>query len=124
MGSRRNIPGDNLNGQIPSKPGEGESGEFEDAAVTTRKRRWLFRLFSVIAIPLLIIALAEIGLRLGSFGYSTSFFHRQSIDQQEYWFDNPQYGQWFFPPAMARTPNPFAFPVIKPPQTSRIFVLG
>ena len=51
-------------------PGEPPSGG--DSAPCPR-RRWLVRLAVLILSPVLFLALAELGLRLGGWGYSTAF---------------------------------------------------
>jgi tetratricopeptide (TPR) repeat protein len=89
-------------------------------ATVSRRRLWLFRLVAVLLAPLLL-SLLEIGLRLGDYGYPTHFYvpsGRAGIDVANY-----RFGWRFFPPAIARSPEPHLLSA-KPPGTIRIFVLG
>ena len=89
----------------------------------TRSRRWTFRGLALLS-PLLLLAGLEVGLRLAGYGYPTSFFVCQRIHSQEVLTDNWQFGWRFFPPGLARTPQPLQFTAHKAPGTVRIFVLG
>jgi tetratricopeptide (TPR) repeat protein len=83
-------------------------------------RLWLFRLVSVLVAPLLLVLL-EVGLRLGGYGYPTGFYvetGRVGIERT-----NDRFGWRFFPPSIARSPEPELLPA-KAPGTIRIFVLG
>ncbi len=90
----------------------------------TAKRRWWFRLSAMVAVPLLVLLLAEGLLRLAGYGYPTGFFKRGDIEGQLVWTDNHDFGRRFFPPGLARRPHCFSIPLVKPPKTVRIFVLG
>jgi tetratricopeptide (TPR) repeat protein len=85
-------------------------------------RRW-FRWLALLS-PLLLLALAELGLRLAGYGWATSFFLERSQPQGTRLVENPKFGWRFFPPAVARTPQPLSLAAAKPPDTIRIFVLG
>lgn len=87
----------------------------------SRRRQWLFRLVAVVLSPLLFFTLLEIGLRLGGYGYATSFFIGPEPDGT--YTTNHQYGWRFFPHSVARYPNP-CFISAKPAGAVRIFVLG
>src|SRR6266404_3611167 len=65
---------------------------------------WLFRLTGVFLLPFLVLGLAEIGLRLAGYGYSTAFFKPVRIGQSDYLVENDKFGLRFFPPALARSP--------------------
>ena len=81
---------------------------------------WLFRLAAVLLAPLLLITL-ETGLRLGDYGYPTRFYvpsGRAGVNMTNY-----RFGWRFFPPPIARSPEPHLLSA-KPPGTIRIFVLG
>ncbi len=88
------------------------------------RRLWLFRIFAVVAIPSLIFGGLELGLRLSSYGYPTSFFLKNKIDGKGYYVSNDRFGYRFFPPALARTPVALRMAVQKPAHTCRIFLFG
>ncbi len=73
---------------------------------------------------LVLFALVEIGLRIGGYGYDTGFFRSVQVGGQEYFINNEKFSQRFFPPQLARWPDPFIFPAIKPADTIRIFIFG
>lgn len=87
------------------------------------RRLWGFRLFAVL-LPLLAVGLVELTLRLAGYGHSTKFFLPANDQGRAMLTDNPWYGWRFFPPAIARTPQPLYLAAQKPPGTVRIFVLG
>jgi tetratricopeptide (TPR) repeat protein len=88
------------------------------------RRRILFILLAVIVLPLLLIGLAELGLRVAGYGYSTSFFKPLRIGDEDYLVDNDKFGWRFFPPEISRSPTPMRLLAHKPPGTYRIFLLG
>jgi tetratricopeptide (TPR) repeat protein len=87
----------------------------------SRRRQWLFRVAVMIASPVLFLAVLEAGLRLGGYGYATTFL--VGPDANGVYTSNWQFGWRFFPPAIARRPVP-CFLAAKTPETVRIFVLG
>ena len=89
------------------------------SAVSVR-RLWLFRLVAVLVAPLLLVLL-EVGLRLANYGYPTGFY----VDAGSAGINmtNHRFGWRFFPPSIARSPEPHLLSV-KVPGTIRIFVLG
>ena len=89
--------------------------------VLSRRRKWLFRLTVMIVAPVLFIAVLEAGLRLGGYGYPTTFFIGPNADGA--YTPNSRFGWRFFPRVLARTPVP-SFVSAKPAGTVRIFVLG
>jgi tetratricopeptide (TPR) repeat protein len=74
--------------------------------------------------PPVLLVLVELGLRLGGFGYPTTFFLPMKIRGQECLVENERFGWRFFGPEMARTPFPVVLPKAKAPGTTRIFVFG
>lgn len=84
---------------------------------------WLFRLMALL-LPLLLLALVEIVLRLGNYGYDTGFFQKTKINGQEFVINNDTFSRRFFPPTLARWPGTLKFPANKPADTIRIFVFG
>ena len=87
-------------------------------------RKWLFRLIALVVLPLLLLGGAEAALRLVGYGYPTGFFKRIRVGQQEYLINNENFSLRFFPPQLARWPDPFMFPATKAPDTVRIFIFG
>jgi tetratricopeptide (TPR) repeat protein len=92
------------------------------------RRIWWFRFIALVVMPLLLIilvaAVVELGLRLGGYGYDTHFFRSIQKNGQEYFLNNEKFIQRFFPAQLARWPDSFCFPAIKPPDTIRIFIFG
>ena len=75
-------------------------------------------------LPLLLLAGAELALRLGGYGYATSFFKKTTMAGQEYFIENDQFSLRFFPAALARVALPVLVPAKKAPETIRVFILG
>jgi tetratricopeptide (TPR) repeat protein len=93
----------------------------------SRRRKWLFRLAAVVLGPAVLFAILELSLRVGGYGYSTSFFlDGTEIEGKDVWIENPDYNRRFFPRSLAEVPQPipFVLPKKKEEGTFRIFVLG
>jgi tetratricopeptide (TPR) repeat protein len=90
----------------------------------SRRRLWLMRLFAMIFVPLLVLGVAELGLRLGGYGYDTGFFSSIRFNGLDFYVPNEKFGSRFFPPAIARTITPFRFAAKKSTNTYRIFLFG
>ena len=65
------------------------------AARLSPGRRWVFRL-SALALPLVLLALVEAGLRLAGYGYPSGFFLGGRLGGTPVWIDNERFG-WLFP---------------------------
>ena len=87
-------------------------------------RKWLFRLLAMLILPLGALAIPELGLRLGGYGYDTHFFKPITIGVQEILVENDSYGFRFFPPEVARVPRPIMIEVPKPADVYRVFIFG
>ena len=87
----------------------------------SRRRKWLFRLIVMVLAPLLFFTVLEAGLRLGGYGYPTTFFVGPDADGT--YTINPRFGWRFFPRAIAREPEPYSISA-KSAGAVRIFVLG
>ena len=87
------------------------------------RKLWVFRVLMAFAVPLSVLLLAESGLRILGFGYSTSFFV-PSYEFPGKWKENPAFSWRFFPKSMARAPLPLLLAKEKAPSTLRILVLG
>jgi hypothetical protein len=83
------------------------------------------RLLAGLGVPCLIFAGIEGMLRLAGYGYPSSFFLKPSrTDTSRAIHENPRFGWRFFPPPLARTPQPVNLQLQKASNTCRIFVLG
>ena len=89
----------------------------------SRGRLWLFR-FLALLLPVIALAALELTLRLAGYGYSTSFFKEVPYGGKRFVVDNEFFSRRFFPPELARWPTSFKFELVKPPDTTRIFILG
>ncbi|WCJ58848.1 tetratricopeptide repeat protein [Fontisphaera persica] len=98
------------------------SGTAVSTATTRRRRPWLR--WVVMALPLLWLAGLEAGLRLAGYGYPTAFFLSGESEGRRVLESNPRFGWRFFPPAVARTPQPLRVAAEKPATTWRVVVLG
>jgi len=87
-----------------------------------RGRKWAFRLIASVGMPLLLVGLLEGALAVFGYGVATDFF--QPIESAETVTSNPRFGWRFFPPAVARAPEPVHLTARKRPNTCRIFLLG
>ena len=92
--------------------------------VITGRRLWLFRMTALIVLPVLLLAAAEIALRIVGCGFSPEAMIQRRIDNRNVFCDNVKFGWQFFPRHIARESEPFIFPVEKPDNTYRIFILG
>jgi len=63
-------------------------------------------------------------LRMARYGYATDFFLPSLVRGQKVFIENDRFALRFFPPQLARTPEPLLMPALKPAGTCRIFVLG
>jgi len=84
------------------------------------RRRWPFRLVAL-ALPLVAVIVAELVLRVVGYGYPAGFFVAVAPGQLK---ENPHFTRRFFPPGLARTPQPTLLNHPKPAGVYRIFVLG
>ena len=87
-------------------------------------KRWLFRSVLLLVLPAALMGGLEAGLRLAGYGYSPSFFKEIQRDGKDYFINNENFTLRFFPPQLARWPDPFIFPAQKAPDTIRIFIFG
>ena len=90
----------------------------------TPRRRWLFHLLALIIPSLLLLGATEAALRVSHYGYDTHIFLPRLIHGQRVLIENDQFALRFFPPNLARTPEPLVMPAQKPVGTFRIFILG
>ncbi len=95
----------------------------EPARAATPGRLWRFRVMALL-LPVLLAALAEFGLRLAGYGYPTGFFRQIGSGSQAVLVNSDTFSLRFFPPELARWPEPIVIPAAKPPGTTRIFIFG
>ncbi|HVM49560.1 MAG TPA: hypothetical protein VMU04_16140, partial [Candidatus Acidoferrum sp.] len=89
-----------------------------------RGRQWLFRLIAAVLLPLLLLAGLEGALRLAGYGYTTGFFRHVRIAGRDFLVNNETFSLQYFPPQLARWPDPIMIEARKPADTYRIFILG
>jgi len=92
--------------------------------LVTGRRLWLFRIITVTVIPALLFLLLEISLRLVGYGFPTTITIKDKINAIPSYYNNTKFAWRFFHPNIARTTEPFVFPVNKSEDTYRIFVMG
>jgi tetratricopeptide (TPR) repeat protein len=87
-------------------------------------RKVLFSIVGFVILPLTLLVMVELVLRMAGVGYSTKFFRKFRIGNEQFFVENDKFGLRFFPPEMARSPSPLKMKVEKEPGTYRIFLLG
>ncbi len=90
----------------------------------SRARKWLFRISALIVTPLMVLGLAEAGLRLVGFGHSTAFFKKMRLQGRDVFVENDKFGLRFFARDMARNPAPVVMDAVKAPGAFRVFLMG
>src|SRR6266852_1315515 len=48
-------------------------------------RRWLFRIFALVVIPLLLLSAIEVGLRLAGYGFDPALFKKITIGGEQFY---------------------------------------
>jgi tetratricopeptide (TPR) repeat protein len=92
--------------------------------VLSWKRIVLFKLISIVLIPLLILVFAELCLRVFNYGDNLNLFIEAPNDAR-YWMLNPDASKRYFTnQTIATTGNRELFAKVKAANTIRIFVLG
>ncbi|MHC4535810.1 MAG: tetratricopeptide repeat protein [Planctomycetota bacterium] len=90
----------------------------------TGRRLWLFRIVALTIIPALLLLLMEITLRVVGYGFPTNIIIKNKVNNVPSYCTNNKFAWRFFHPNIARTSDPFVFPVSKSKDTYRIFVMG
>lgn len=93
------------------------------AAAGVRRRRWWFPLAALLLVPL-TLGLLELVLRLAGAGHPTAFFVQHPAAVPGHVVENQRFPWLFFPPTLARHPDPLSITPAKPPGTVRLFVFG
>ena len=112
-----------LAGRPPNQP-SAPSRHRDPANTLSPGRLRLFRLLALLVVPPVLLGALEVALRLAGYGYPTAFFTEIHRDAQDYFINNENFTLRFFPPQLARWPEPFLIPAVKSPDTIRIFILG
>lgn len=99
-------------------------GNSQSAPSVRVRKLLLFRLVAAALLPLLLLLLAEAGLRLAGFGYPTAFYLKTKIENQPTFIDNCRFGLRFFPESLLRSPKPDRIPAQKEKDVIRVVVLG
>jgi len=85
-------------------------------------RRTVLRLALALLVPAVLLALAETGLRVCGYGYSTRFFEKTG--DGDTLTTNPKFAWQFYPRETSTAPTPLLVAARKPPGVRRIVVLG
>lgn len=85
-------------------------------------RRWAFPAVASTLVPVVLLALVEVGLRLTGVGYPAAFFVPVAGQAAE--MTNPRFGWRFFPRTIARSPVIGRLERPKPAAAYRVFLLG
>ena len=87
------------------------------------RRKWAFRLLSILIGPLIFFGVIELVLLVFGFGYQTDFLITDSKDKDK-WHDNKDFSNRFFPSQMTRTSQPILISKQKPDRSYRILIFG
>lgn len=88
------------------------------------QRLWVYRLIAVLVVPTVFLACLESGLKLFEVGHSVNYTTTAANNGEDFYIHNTGFVEQFFPKEIARQPFHFSYPVKKPTDTFRIFVLG
>lgn len=113
--------------QMPKRKGKSKKSSYSPPSRQMQippSHIWLFRIVAVTIVPILSLLLLELTLRVVGYGYPASAIVKCRIDGRSYCCDNVRFSWRFFPARLARESEPFIFPVKKPSDTCRVFVLG
>ncbi len=91
---------------------------------SSRKQKIFWSILAVL--PVMVLALAEISLRLGGYGGNLDLVITKSVFGKTYYTLNPLVARRYFTSSDIALPEPSddIFAVTKPPNTKRIFMLG
>ena len=80
-------------------------------------KKWIFSLVAFVILPSALLGALELGLRIGGYGYPTTFFKHIKKINEDFLVENDKFGLRFFPPALARSPAPVIMNARKPAGT-------
>ena len=75
-------------------------------------------------IPLLLLAGAEVALRVTGYGYDPDYFQALRIGGEDFLVQNENFSRRFFPGEVSRQPAAIRMKAHKPAGALRVFVLG
>lgn len=87
-------------------------------------RTWTLRVTIAVFVPMLLLVLIEFCLRATNVGFPTSLLTPCTVKGQPASCYNLFFPAPYFPPGMIKSPQAYSIPMVKPPRTFRIFVLG
>ena len=93
-------------------------------AAPVRRPHWAVLVAAAIVVPLVLLAIIEVGLRVAGAGYDAGLLVPCTVKGTPASCYNLFFAAPFFPAGMVQTPRLYAIPATKPPGTFRIFVLG
>jgi hypothetical protein len=88
------------------------------------RHRWALAVAGALLAPLLVLGIAEAGLRWAGVGYPTELLVPCTVQGSPASCYNLFFVAPFFPAGMVQTPRLYSIPAKKPAKTFRIFVLG
>ena len=87
-------------------------------------RNKLFTIITVVVIPVLFFVLVEFTLRLVGVGTHYQYFNQIDIDGEEFYQENPDFADQFYPPSLNVGPLQNTFAAERSDDRLRVFVLG
>ena len=111
--------------KAPASTAPNPSAGNRGAAVQPRFSGWrrtVLRLALALLVPTATLGLAEVGLRVCGYGYSTRFFEKTGNDGTL--TTNPKFAWQFYSRETSTAPTPLLVTPRKPPGVRRIIVLG
>jgi tetratricopeptide (TPR) repeat protein len=90
----------------------------------TGSKLWIMRLIAATVVPLLMLGGLELLLRIGGYGYSTTYFKESQMGGEKYLIPNHTFTYRFFPKDLSRAPLATRVAKKKPPATYRVFLFG
>ncbi len=93
-------------------------------AAPVRRPHWAVLVAAGVILPVVLLAIIEVGLRIAGVGYSADLLVPCTVRGAPASCYNLFFAAPFFPAGMVQTPRLYSIPTTKPPGTYRIFVLG
>lgn len=93
-------------------------------AIAVRRPQWATLVAVSVLVPLVLLAIIEVGLRVAGVGYNIDLLVPCTVRGTPASCYNLFFAAPYFPAGMVQTPRLYSIPATKPPGTFRIFVLG
>jgi tetratricopeptide (TPR) repeat protein len=106
-----------------AKPAQASMPSSVQVSALLRPSRWQFRL-AALALPFALLAVLELALRLFGYGHPVGFFLKDQVGGRPVFTENQEFARRYFPPGLARSPEPTVVPAVKAPDSCRIFIFG